>query len=233
MHDKFMANCPHELRPGIKVCLHCLHEARRSAARRRLRVLLMSGGALGVVLVLVAGAQAGLQYIRANQPAPTRTDAAAAAGADAAVPSTIASAPPATRATIPSAAPALHTVPMMPIVPVVPEGLTELPNGVRMVRAGDTVVVDFDRPMLRTRRTEKFEDIIRSTLVQVYGAQVDSILSRIPRGSLVQVQDLFAELPTTGLRISLPAGGALALWPQTRMRDDGPLVVAYRAIVMR
>jgi hypothetical protein len=117
--------------------------------------------------------------------------------------------------------------------PVIPEGLTELPSGLSATRTGDTVMVRFDTPMLRTRRPDKFEDIVRSSLAEVYGAKAESILSGIPRGSLVQVDDLFAELPTRGLHIELPAGGTLALWPQTRMRDDGPLVVAYMATVTR
>ena len=79
----------------------------------------------------------------------------------------------------------------------------------------------------------KFEEIIRNTLAAVYGAKADTLLANIPRGALVTVEDLFADLPTRGLHISLPMGGALALWPQTRVREDGPLVVAYRATVTR
>lgn len=100
-------------------------------------------------------------------------------------------------------------------------------------RTGDTVVVSFDTPMQRTRRPEKFEQIVRSTLGDVYGPKANSLLATIPTGSLVQVQDLFAELPTSGLHIQLPAGGTISLWPQTRERRDGPLVVAYRATVRR
>ena len=41
--------CPHELRPGTTVCLHCRWEA-KSAARKRRRRLLMKGSS-GVALL--------------------------------------------------------------------------------------------------------------------------------------------------------------------------------------
>ena len=117
--------------------------------------------------------------------------------------------------------------------PVIAEGLTEIGDGMSAMRSGDTVTVHFNTPMLRTRRPEKFEEIVRRSLSVVYGTKAESLLATIPRGSLVQDQDLFAELPTRGLHIAIPAGGTIALWPETRERADGPLVIAYRTTVTR
>jgi len=122
--------CQHELRPGIKVCLHCARDARMAARARRLKVLKHS--ALALLAILAVGSLTGT-----------------------------------------------------------------------------------------------------GTLATVFGPPADSLLSTIPRGSLVQVQDLFAELPTRGLRIALPAGGAITLWPEPWERADGPLVIAYRTTVTR
>jgi hypothetical protein len=124
-------------------------------------------------------------------------------------------------------------LPPAPLSPVIPEGTSELPGGFSATRHGDSVVVSFDTQMLRTRRPAKFEEIVRSSLALVYGARADSIVRAIPAGELVKETDLFAELPARGLHVALPAGGTLSLWPQTRMREDGPLVVAYRATVAR
>jgi hypothetical protein len=115
--------------------------------------------------------------------------------------------------------------------PVITEGLVQLSGGITAIKSGDTVTVEFDEPMLRTRRPAKFEDILRRSLADVYGPRLDSILSAMPRGSIVQVEDLFADLPQRGLHIALGGGRTVALWPRVRMRDDGPLVVAYHAVI--
>jgi hypothetical protein len=128
-------------------------------------------------------------------------------------------------------APALPETP--PLLPIVAEGATRLRDSVVAIRRGDSVTVHFDTPRARTRRPEKFEQIVRATLPAIYGPFVDSLLVHIPAGDLTRGGNLLTELPTRGLRLSLGAGWALALWPETRPGQDGPLVVMYRAQVTK
>jgi hypothetical protein len=101
------------------------------------------------------------------------------------------------------------------------------------VRLGDTVRVYFDTPEARTRRPEKFEMVVRSTLPAVYGLPVDSALSALAVGHLTREGDLLTDLPTRGVRLPLASGAVVTLWPETRPGRDGPLVVAYRSVVTR
>jgi hypothetical protein len=93
--------------------------------------------------------------------------------------------------------------------------------------------VDFDLMMTRTRRRDKFERILRETLPALYGARADSVLGTIPEGSLVGEGDLLTELPLRGIHLPLGAGYQLTVWPETRPGRDGPLVVSYRARVVK
>jgi hypothetical protein len=96
------------------------------------------------------------------------------------------------------------------------------------VRKGDTVTVRFDTELARTRRPDKFEQIVRATLPQVHGALADSLLAKLPAGDLVRHGDLLTELPLRGIRLAAPNGMTMTVWPETRPGRDGPLVVAYR-----
>ena len=119
------------------------------------------------------------------------------------------------------------------VAPVVPVGRTSLRDTMVVDRAGDTVRVSFDLVMSRTRRAEKFEAIVRSTLPQVYGATADSALRALPLGSMARAGDLVTTLAERGFHIPLPGGRTIAVWPETRAGRDGPLVVAYRAVASR
>ena len=119
------------------------------------------------------------------------------------------------------------------VLPVVPVGRTALRDTIIAVRAGDTVRVSFDLELSRTRRPEKFEAIVRSTLPQVYGTAVDSALRALPVGAVARAGDLVTTLPEQGFHIPLAGGRMIAVWPETRPGRDGPLVVAYRAVASR
>jgi hypothetical protein len=97
-------------------------------------------------------------------------------------------------------------------------------------RSGDTVRVIFDLLLSRTRRPDKFEAIVRSTLPQVFGSAADSALRALPYGSVARAGDLIETLPSSGFHIPLANGRAIAVWPETRAGRDGPLVIAYRAV---
>jgi hypothetical protein len=127
-----------------------------------------------------------------------------------------------------TAAPALAAA-----LPLVPVGRTVLRDTMVAERAGDTVRVSFDLLLSRTRRPDKFEAIVRSTLPQVYGALVDSALRALPIGAVARAGDLITTLPETGFHIPIAGGRSIAVWPETRVGRDGPLVVAYRAIASR
>ena len=114
-----------------------------------------------------------------------------------------------------------------------PVGLTALRDTIIVDRAGDTVRVSFDLVMARTRRADKFEAIVRSTLPQVFGSAVDSALRALPVGSVARAGDLMTTLPQQGFHIPLAGGHTIAVWPETRQGRDGPLVIAYRAVASR
>jgi hypothetical protein len=119
------------------------------------------------------------------------------------------------------------------IAPVIPIGRTALRDTMVADRTGDTVRVDFDLTLSRTRRADKFEWIMRTTLPQVFGGLADSALRAFPDGSVARAGDLVATLPVQGIRIPLTDGRAISVWPETRPGRDGPIVVAYRAVAYR
>ena len=130
------------------------------------------------------------------------------------------------------AAPAPVTLAPVSAVPtpgaVIAEGRTDLQNGMYAVRSGDTVTVYFDTPEARTRRPEKFEQIVRATLPQVHGPAADSILAGIAMGNLLGAGEFAPDQPMRAISLRGSGGESLSLVPQTRPGRDGPLVVAYR-----
>ena len=113
----------------------------------------------------------------------------------------------------------------------VPEGRTGLRDSMYVERGADSAVVHFDTELARTRRRDKFEATVRATLPVLYGARVDSMLATLPAGAITGDRDLVSEVAVRGVRLPVPAGGTLELWPVTRPGRDGPLVVGYRARV--
>jgi hypothetical protein len=222
MQDPAVQTCPHGLRPGTTVCLHCRHDARVAARQRRYRLLaraglIMLGG--GAVIALVIGGVVAI--------APAEDSAIAAAGesttiiASAGAPTTASNSPPAvTPVPTPAERPALR--------PTIPEGRRELGDSMYAVREGANVTVHFDTETLRTRFDWKFEGVVRATLPLVYGDVTRPALDSIPSGTLVRGGDMLAELPTRGFPIAV-GDEQLRVWPITRPGRDGPLVVGYRA----
>ena len=109
-------------------------------------------------------------------------------------------------------------------------GQSSLPDSVVAIRGDSEVVVSFDLMMIRTRRAQKFEQFVRSTLPQIYGRAATDALSKIPDGGLAAQGELLDELPKKGMRIP-GAGWTIRLFPETRPGQDGPLVVRYRVSV--
>jgi hypothetical protein len=129
--------------------------------------------------------------------------------------------------TPPVPAPAVAPAPA-PFAPAIPRGETMLADSAIAVRSDSDVVVGFDRPQLRTRRPEKFEQFVRTTLEAVYGAPAAAIIRKLPVGAIAAQGNLISQLPTRGVRIPVDAGWVIRLFPETRPGQDGPLVIRYR-----
>jgi hypothetical protein len=243
------------------VCLRCRQDARQ-AIRARQQAFLTKLGAAAAGLVgiyIVGGSIVNAVRAAARVNAMFEAPAVATAGSTADVrpqgePKVAAPASPPSPASPASAvapasttssapAPAASITPLAaitvverasaPLALVIRQGRTELKDSVLAERGGDSVIVDFDVTMMRTRRRDKFERIVRETLPAVYGARVDSVLATIPEGSLIGEGDLLTELPLRGIHLPLGTAYQLILWPETRPGRDGPLVVSYRARVVK
>jgi hypothetical protein len=239
-------SCTHERRPGTASCLYCRREVRLATRARHHRFFARAGSlALALAVVAMAGVSGMKAFTGWRPPAWIRNTASAVMIVQSRDPTTSHlmlvssdSRGPATPAPVvasvsPSILAPAARAPVPPLQPIVSQGTTVLPDSLVAVRSGDSVTLHFDTPGARTRRPEKFEQIVRSTLPAIYGPSVSSLLARIPIGRLAQAGDLLTELPTRGVRLSLGAGWILGVWPETRTGHDGPLVVTYRALVMR
>ncbi len=241
-------SCPHDIGPGISVCLRCRQEERQLALARQKRMLMRVGLVLaGIVVVAVIG-NAAVGAIRASgktsgreplhllastsstssvkqQGAPVGNPAAPANNASA--PATVA---PNVKAT-PDAKAALEGKTTHALTLKVPPGRSGLRDSMYVERDADSAVVHFDTELARTRRRDKFEATVRATLPVLYGAGIDSMLAALPDGAITGDRDLVSEVAVRGVRLPVPTGGTLELWPVTRPGRDGPLVVGYRARV--
>ena len=244
MSERTAPPCPHDVGPGIPVCLRCRKENRIATRERRRRVLFAAAAtALGVATLAAAGA-AGLldNELRAAgfaipvasvhlEPLVSGPESAPETAPEAtpdSAPAPVATVSPET--TVVSVA-SVTIPPAAELAAAIGEGRTSLRDGIVAERRGDEIIVRFDTPLARTRRPEKFEAILRATLPQVYGARVDSALAEIPIGALVPPDGLTTDLPAQGLYVPVPGGPTLRIWPETRRGENGPLVVRYRVLV--
>jgi hypothetical protein len=237
MSERIAPPCPHDVGPGIPVCLRCRKESRVATRERRRRALFATAAiGLGVATIGAAGAAGMLDSeLRAAGFAIPEATAPSAVDVPQAVPETAPASAPAVpvvpESTVVSVA-SVTTPPVAELAPTIGEGRTSLRDGVVAQRSGDEITVNFDTPLTRTRRPEKFEGVLRETLPQIFGASVDSALATMPVGTLVPAHGLTTDLPTQGLYLPLPGGSTLRIWPETRPGEDGPLVVRYRVLVV-
>lgn len=232
--------CTHERRPGTTVCLRCRHDA-RVVARDRMKRLMLRGGAVTIVAAtVITAATLGGTAIRGRSAGRHASSSAQSTGAPiAGVTDSLAADSAARRAQASPesiAAPALRAAPTrlpQPLVPIVPVGESSLRDGMTANRSDTVVVVSFDMQLSRTRRGDKFEQIVRTTLPAIYGPAADSAMARIPEGDIARQGELLSELPRRGVRIPLVAPWEIRVYPETRDGRGGPLVVRYRASVVR
>lgn len=133
-------------------------------------------------------------------------------------------------ATSPATAPVVPATPARPapFAPVILRGETMLADSIVAIRGDSDVVVNFDRMLLRTRRPNKFEQLVRTTLESVYGAPGAAAIRKLPYGAIASQGDLINELPTRGVRIPVDSAWVIRVLPETKMGDGGPIVVRYR-----
>lgn len=228
-----LESCPHEQRPGTKICLHCRREARMVAKNRRRRLLLRGSAFSAILLVLGSVGTIGAVTLR-RRSVPSRPEATARHQRTAAAPTPVIDSPAvAMPAPKPIAVPSAPPVVTTPLKPVLPEGTTTLTGGMTATRRDSVVVVSFDFAGARTRMPERFERLVRTTLPAVYGARADSAVRAIPDGGIARQGDLFTDLVERGARIPVSSGWAIALYPITRAGRDGPLVTQYRVTVTK
>lgn len=207
-------DCPHELAPGVTVCLRCRQEARRASVSRQRGVVFGTGAllvvAIAAVVTLVVHRNGGERPLASRSPDGAALALTAESGRE----------PSATAGrSVPPRSSSERSL-------AVPPGRTALGRTVFVERAGDSAVVSFDEILTRTRRSAKFESLLRRTLPTVYGSWMDSVLRAIPEGRLVPVP-LIPDVVTTGIRIET-GSGLVVVFPDTRPGQDGPLVVRYR-----
>ena len=217
MNSVLSPTCPHGLRPGTTVCLHCRAEARAKQSKERWLIAARFGIAtagVGVVLAVLIG---GVMAIAPEASSTARTvDSSAPVVAQAAKTVRPVAARPAPRPAAPR------------LLPAISEGRRELGDSMFAVREGLQVTVHFDTDERRTRYDWKFEDVVRATLPIVYGPEAQAALDSIPEGTFAR-GDLLNELPAKGIALENPGGQELLrVFPITRPGRDGPLVVAYR-----
>jgi hypothetical protein len=226
--------CTHDLGPGITVCLRCRQEQRDAARAEQQRSLAIGGVAfMGLLGLYIMGASAANAWKAAPDTAQVPARASVVASSVSGAEVKLQGAPAPAAAAPAAAAPAAPAMLEPPFSPVVPEGRSNLPDSLIAERGGDSVIVGFDTPATRTRRRDKFENVVRRTLPLVYGTGIDSVLRTIPDGEIAGAADLLHELPQRGVHLRVAQGWTLDLWPETRPGQDGPLVVSYRARVTR
>ena len=239
MSERIAPPCPHDVGPGIPVCLRCRKENRVATRERRRRALFATAAiGLGVATIGAAGA-AGMLDSELRAAGFAIPEASAPAAPSEAEPQSVPATAPDTapvvsvtpERTVVSVA-SVTTPPVAELAPTIGEGKTSLRDGMVAQRHGDEIMVLFDTPAARTRRPEKFEAILRATLPQIFGAMVDSALDAMPAGTLVPPHGLTTDLPTQGLYVPVSGGSTLRIWPETRQGEDGPLVVRYRVLVV-
>lgn len=234
--------CTHERGVGTTVCLHCRKEARVAAKDRRRR-LVLRGSAAGIVVATgVAATALGATAIRdkgflkheaSATPAVPPEPARPASDSNRVGSNAVQAADSTTGAPMQPPAAAVASKPIVATpaapAPIVRMGSSSIAGGLGAERTDSAVTLSFDMPMTRTRRPDKFEQLVRTTLPSIYGRRVDSALVAMPIGSLANQGDLLTELPSRGMRIPLDSAWEIRVFPETRKGVEGPLVVRYRA----
>jgi hypothetical protein len=116
---------------------------------------------------------------------------------------------------------------------VLVEGRTRLADSIYAMRAGDSVVVNFDAYGFRTRRAIKLEQSLRLTLPMVFGRMATASLDTVGQGGFVTNRDVVGALAGEGMRLTLDNGALVRIRVLTRVVSDGPIAIGYLATIER
>ena len=238
--------CTHERGRGTTVCLRCRHEHAQATSRRRQKFLMQFLG-LASIAAIVGVAGIGAASTLRNQPAETTSEGSLLVADKR--PTTTAKTAPQKTAPAPvvqQAVPPVATAPAPEVTPapaaprpatrggfVLVEGQTQLTDSIYALRAGDSVVVNFDRFGYRTRRPDKLESSLRTSLPLVYGRMATAFLDTLKQGDLVTNRDVVGALATNGMRVTLDNGAVVHIRVLTRVGRDGELAVGYLTTIER
>lgn len=240
--------CTHDRGRGTTVCLRCRHEHARASQRRRQKFLIQFLGLASVAaLVGVAGVSFASTLrtrdavttsegtvVDTKPAARTKSPAKAPAPKSEPVVQQSSSAPVAAPVTPPVATPdAAPTRPAPRGGYVLVEGRTQLADSVYAMRAGDSVVVNFDAYGFRTRRPDKLEQSLRLTLPMVFGRMATASLDTVAKGGFVTNRDVVGALAAEGMHVTLDNGAMVRIRVLTRVVSDGPIAIGYLAILER
>jgi hypothetical protein len=230
--------CTHDRGRGTTVCLRCRHDQWQAAQRRR-QQMLMRVIALAFVVGIIGVAGVGMAGTLRDRETPDQAGTGTARATDKPAKPSDGARPPErpTAAAAPTVAVPAPTAAPSAARPrlgsLLAQGRTSLTDSIHAFRSGDSVIVSFDTQGGRTRRADKFERVVRSTLPLVYGRLVTSSLDSVPEGSLLPSRDVVGALSEQGMHLVLENGLKISIRPLTRVGRDGPLVVAYWTVVER
>ena len=218
------------------MCLHCRKEARAAAKDRRQRLMLRGAAGAIVIATGLAATALGAAALRdktsgkhSDSPASRTGSEPTRVAADSSRVASDSATPRPTAAVVPVAATRPAVGRSSAPAPIIQMGTSALDGGINAERTDAAVTLSFDLPMTRTRRPEKFEQLVRATLPTIYGKKIDSVLTAIPAGALAKQGDLLTELPARGIRIPVDSAWEIRVFPETRKGVEGPLVIRYHA----
>ena len=116
---------------------------------------------------------------------------------------------------------------------VVVEGRTQLTDSIYAMRTGDSVVVNFDAFGFRTRRADKIEHSLRTTLPLVFGRMATASIDTLGEGDFVTERDVIGTLARDGMRVKLDNGAVAHIRVLTRIVSDGPIAIGYLTTIER
>jgi hypothetical protein len=207
-------------------------------------------GSASIVGVLVAAGVSAASTLRNDDTtSETTSEGTIAAEPKAAAPTKTAVKAPAPKATEPvvqqsaekpvESAPSVAAPTATPARPtahagyVLVEGRTQLTDSIFAVRTGDSVVVNFDAYGYRTRRSDKLETSLRTTMPLVFGKSATAFIDTLADGGLVTTKDVVGDLATNGMRVKLDNGATARIRVLTRIVSDGPIAIGYLTTIER
>jgi hypothetical protein len=239
--------CTHDRGRGTTVCLRCRHEQAQASSRRRHKFLMQFLG-LASVAAIIGVAGVGAASTLRNSETAENTSEGSVSVAEKGAATAAKTAPPKTAPStvVLQSAVSADTTPVPEPAPIVAlprpatrggfvlvEGQTQLTDSIYAIRAGDSVLVNFDRFGYRTRRPDKFETSLRETLPLVFGRTATAFIDTLKPGQLVLNRDVVGELADGGMIVTLDNGAEIRIRVLTRVGRDGELAIGYLTTITR